>query len=91
MIKLFFCIQSISNRTQVDAIYGLQGECTVNEQTSEIVDVTNPHASAKQLYQDSDVQSQLSLQSKQSLELAMEPQPNEEVILIFRHCKRRYI
>ena len=70
-------LQSISDCTQVDALNSLQEEVTVNKHVSEIKKVKRPHEAVKRYYQESDVI------SKQSLELELEPQSNDEVTLIF--------
>ena len=77
--------QSISDCTQVDFLHGSQEEVTVNEQISESKKVRRPHETVKRYYQESDTI------SKQSLELELEPQSNDEVTLIFGHCKWPYI
>ena len=78
-------LQSISDCTQVDALNSLHEGVTVNEQRSEIKKVRRPHEAVKRYYQESDII------SKQSLELDMEPQSNDEVTFIFNHCKWPHI
>ena len=70
-------LQSISDCTQVDALNSLQEEATVNDQMPGIKKVRRPHEAVKRYYQESDII------SKQSLELELGPQSNDEVTLIF--------
>ena len=69
-------MQSLSNQTQVDKVHSLQEVTAITEQTSNIEEVKAPHETAKNSYRDSD------LASKQSLELALAPEQNIEVIII---------
>ena len=69
-------MQSLSNQTQVDKVHSLQEVTAITEQTSNTEDVKTPHETAKHSYRESD------LNSKQSLELALAPGQNIEVIII---------
>ena len=69
-------LKSLSDQTQVDNVHSLQGVTAITEQTSNIEEVKAPHETAKNSYRDSD------LASKQSLELALAPEQNIEVIII---------